>query len=135
MKTSVQTDSVPFLDLVAAHQPLEDELIEAFRRAVRSAQFVGGPEVEGFEREFAAFCGAEHCAGVNSGTDALRFAYQALGVRPGEWFTRRQAVAMPAYGAILTDEEVRVLVDYCLELHRLGPLGTEAIEAYRRRPK
>lgn len=82
---SVATDvSVPFLDLVTPHRALENELVDAFRRAVRGAQFVGGPEVEAFEREFAAFCEVPGCVGVNSGTDALRFAYIALGVRPGD---------------------------------------------------
>jgi dTDP-4-amino-4,6-dideoxygalactose transaminase len=76
--------AVPFLDLIAQHRPLEEELVAAFRRAVRSASFVGGPEVAGFEAEFAAYVGVPDAVGVNSGTDALRFACQALGVRPGD---------------------------------------------------
>jgi dTDP-4-amino-4,6-dideoxygalactose transaminase len=75
---------IPFLDLVAQHRALEEELVASFRAALRTAQFVGGPEVEAFEREFAAYCDSPHCSGVNSGTDALRFAYLALGVRPGD---------------------------------------------------
>ena len=75
---------IPFLDLRSPHAALEDELLEAFRRAVRSAQFVGGPEVSAFEAEFAAFVGTAGAVAVNSGTDALRFAYQALGVRAGD---------------------------------------------------
>jgi dTDP-4-amino-4,6-dideoxygalactose transaminase len=76
--------AVPFLDLVAQHRPLEEELVAAFRRAVQTAGFVGGPEVAAFEREFAAYVGVPEAVGVNSGTDALRFAYQALGVVPGD---------------------------------------------------
>jgi dTDP-4-amino-4,6-dideoxygalactose transaminase len=76
--------TVPFLDLVAAHGPLTDDLVAAFRRALDSARFVGGAEVTGFEREFAAFVGCPEAVAVSSGTDALRFAYQALGVRPGD---------------------------------------------------
>lgn len=78
------TAAVPFLDLIAQHRPLEEELVAAFRRAIQSAGFVGGPEVAGFEREFAAYVGVPESVGVNSGTDALRFAYQALGIRPGD---------------------------------------------------
>ena len=63
---------VPFLDLKAQHAALEDELTEAFRAIVRGAAFVGGPEVEAFEREFAAFCHADGAVAVGSGTDALR---------------------------------------------------------------
>ena len=75
---------VPFLDLVAQHAPLEAELVEIFRTAIRRAAFVGGAEVESFEREFAAFVEAPLAVGVNSGTDGLRFAYQAMGLRAGD---------------------------------------------------
>jgi dTDP-4-amino-4,6-dideoxygalactose transaminase len=75
---------IPFLDLVAPHEELKEELIEVFRRALETGQFIGGPMVEGFERDFATFCGSQHCVGVGSGTDALRFALSAAGVKPGE---------------------------------------------------
>lgn len=75
---------VPFLDLVSQHEALAGELVEAFRGALHTASFVGGPEVAAFEKEFAAFVAAAGCVGVNSGTDALRFAYHALGVRSGD---------------------------------------------------
>src|SRR5262245_40170068 len=51
---------------------------------MRSAAFIGGPMVEVFERDFAAFCGVGHCVGAASGTDALRFALIAAGVRAGD---------------------------------------------------
>ena len=75
---------VPFLDLVAPHQELETELLAVVKKAFSNAGFIGGPMVEEFEREFAAFCGAKYCVGVNSGTDALRFAFMAAGVQPGD---------------------------------------------------
>ncbi len=77
-------NSVPFLDLVAPHVELEHEIIEVFRQALRGGSFIGGPAVEGFEEDFASFCGTRHCVGVGSGTDALRFALIASGIRPGE---------------------------------------------------
>ena len=75
---------VPFLDLVAPHQELETELLAVVKKAFSNAGFIGGPMVEEFEREFAVFCGAKYCVGVNSGTDALRFAFMAAGVQPGD---------------------------------------------------
>jgi len=75
---------IPFLDLVTPHRDLEDELVQVFRAALRSAAFIGGPMVESFEADFAAFCSTAHCIGVASGTDALRFALMAAGVRPGD---------------------------------------------------
>ncbi len=75
---------VPFLDLVTPHKELEDELLAVVKKAFSNAGFIGGPMVEEFEREFARFCDAKLCVGVNSGTDALRFAFMAGGVEPGD---------------------------------------------------
>jgi len=75
---------VPFLDLVAPHQELEQELLDVVKKAFSNAGFIGGPMVDEFEREFAKFCHAKFCVGVNSGTDALRFAFMAAGVEPGD---------------------------------------------------
>jgi dTDP-4-amino-4,6-dideoxygalactose transaminase len=70
--------------LVTVHRELETELLAVCRRVIETAGFIGGPEVEGMEKEFAQFCGTQHCVGVNSGTDALRFALMAAGVQPGD---------------------------------------------------
>ena len=76
------TDSnIPFLDLIAPHRDLKEELSGVFVKALETGSFIGGPMVEGFERDFAAFCDAEHCVGVGSGTDAVRFALLAAGVK------------------------------------------------------
>jgi dTDP-4-amino-4,6-dideoxygalactose transaminase len=76
--------SIPFLDLVGLHDGLEKELIPVFQRVLKTASFIGGPMVEQFEREFALFCDTTQCIGVASGTDAVRFALIAAGVRPGD---------------------------------------------------
>jgi dTDP-4-amino-4,6-dideoxygalactose transaminase len=75
---------IPFVDLATPHVELQEELVAAFTTHIRSAAFIGGPAVEGFERDFAAFCDAKHCVGVSSGTDALRFALTGAGVQPGD---------------------------------------------------
>ena len=81
---ATQNGNIPFVDLATPHQELEEELVGVFRSTLRSAGFVGGPMVEGFERDFARFCDSKFCIGVSSGTDALRFALMALGLQPGE---------------------------------------------------
>src|SRR5262245_54527104 len=78
------TTKVPFLDLVTPHQELKSELLQVVEKALGNAGFIGGPMVEDFERDFAKFCDTKYCVGVNSGTDALRFAFMAAGVNPGE---------------------------------------------------
>ncbi|HXN21133.1 MAG TPA: aminotransferase class I/II-fold pyridoxal phosphate-dependent enzyme, partial [Candidatus Dormibacteraeota bacterium] len=75
---------IAFLDLLSPHQELESELVAVFEKALQTAGFIGGPMVEGFEREFASFCDTTHCVGLSSGTDAVRFALMAAGVQSGD---------------------------------------------------
>lgn len=76
--------SAPFVALSRQHQPLRDELRRAFDRVVDASAFVLGEEVEGFERDFAHYCGAQHAVGVSSGTAALAIALRAAGVGAGD---------------------------------------------------
>jgi dTDP-4-amino-4,6-dideoxygalactose transaminase len=92
--------TVPFLDLVTPHRELEEELVQSVRDALRSAAFIGGPQVEAFEAEFAKFCGADLGIAVSSGTDALRFALTAAGVKAGD------AVLTVAHTFIATVEAI-----------------------------
>jgi dTDP-4-amino-4,6-dideoxygalactose transaminase len=78
----MQTHNIPFLDLVTPHRELKDELVAVFEHALETAGFIGGPTVAGFEEDFGRFCGTRHCVGVGSGTDAMRFALIAAGVKP-----------------------------------------------------
>jgi dTDP-4-amino-4,6-dideoxygalactose transaminase len=75
---------VPFLDLISSHEQIKEELLGVFSRALDTAAFVGGPMVSEFEAAFAEYCECACCVGVGNGTDALRFALLAAGVKPGE---------------------------------------------------
>jgi dTDP-4-amino-4,6-dideoxygalactose transaminase len=77
-------EKIPFLDLITPHQELEQELTAVFQKVISTAGFVGGPMVENFENEFAAYCDSKYCIGVASGTDAVRFALTAAGVKLGD---------------------------------------------------
>jgi len=71
---------VPFIDLKAQYRQIEDEVLPMVTEAMNNSAFIGGPQVSGFETEFAEFCESKYCIGVGSGTDALRFALMALGI-------------------------------------------------------
>lgn len=77
-------ENIPFLDLVTVHQELQGELVEVLKTALKSAGFIGGPMVQGFEEDFSRFCETRFCVGVGNGTDALRFALIAAGVKSGD---------------------------------------------------
>ena len=74
---------VPFLDLKIQYKEIEQEVLSMATDAMENASFIGGPQVLGFEEEFANFCDSKFCVGVGSGTDALRFALMAVGVGSG----------------------------------------------------
>lgn len=78
------SQNIPFLDLVTPHVELEQELTAVFQQVIRTAGFIGGPMVEGFEKAFATFCETNFSVAVSSGTDAVRFAIMACGIKPGD---------------------------------------------------
>ncbi len=80
----MSVSNIPFLDLVTPHVELEQELTAVFQKALRTAGFIGGQVVENFEKAFASFCETQCAVGVGSGTDAVRFALIASGVRAGD---------------------------------------------------
>ena len=77
-------DPVPYLDLKAQQRPIRAELDAAIARALDNCSFCLGPDVAQFEKDFATFCGAQHCVAMNSGTSALHIAMLLLGVGPGD---------------------------------------------------
>lgn len=75
---------IPLFDIQTPLAPLMGELGAAAERTLRGGQFILGPEVAAFEREFASYLGTEHVVGVANGTDALTIALRAMGVGPGD---------------------------------------------------
>jgi dTDP-4-amino-4,6-dideoxygalactose transaminase len=95
-----KTQSVPFVDLAAAHAEVAQEVSDGFQRVLSATAFVKGPEVAGFEREYAEFSGVQHCVGVANGTDAIELAVRAVGLPDGG------EVIMPANTFVATAEAV-----------------------------
>jgi dTDP-3-amino-3,4,6-trideoxy-alpha-D-glucose transaminase len=94
------TATVPLFATRAVLTPLLGEVAARQRAVLESGRYVLGPEVEAFEREFAAFVGARHCVGVANGTEALTIGLRALGIGPGD------EVVVPALTFYATAEAV-----------------------------
>lgn len=75
---------VPYINLVAQHTPIKEELVNAFETVLMKGKFILGEEVLELERRFAELCGVKYAVGVNSGTDALILAMRALDIGPGD---------------------------------------------------
>ena len=95
--------ALPFLDLKAQQKRLEASLRPRLEAVLAHCQFILGPEVAELEERLAAYCGAKHCVGVSSGTDALQIAMMAEGIGPGD------AVFLPAFTYTATAEVPLVL--------------------------
>jgi dTDP-3-amino-3,4,6-trideoxy-alpha-D-glucose transaminase len=75
---------VPLFDTKTPLVPLRAQILEQITEVVDSSHYILGPNVEAFEREFAAYCGASHAVGVANGTEAITIALRAMGVGPGD---------------------------------------------------
>jgi dTDP-4-amino-4,6-dideoxygalactose transaminase len=91
---------IPLVALDRQHAPLREAILTAVAAIVDGGGFVGGPEVEAFEAEFAAYLGRRSCVGVANGTDALAMALEALGIGRGD------EVIVPAMSFFATAEAV-----------------------------
>jgi dTDP-4-amino-4,6-dideoxygalactose transaminase len=90
---------------------VEAEVREAVSRVIASGWFVLGPEVEGFEREFAVYCGAAHCVSLANGTDALELALRAVGIAAGSSVLTVANAGMYGTAAILATGARPIYID------------------------
>jgi dTDP-4-amino-4,6-dideoxygalactose transaminase len=92
--------SIPMVDPAAEYRLLKEEIDAAVGRVLASGRYVLGPEGEALEREIAAYVGAPHAVGCNSGTDALHLPLVAMGIGAGD------EVVVPAFTFFATAEAV-----------------------------
>jgi dTDP-4-amino-4,6-dideoxygalactose transaminase len=117
---------IPFLDLGGVNNGLRDDFDVAWKTVLDHGRFIGGPEVELFESEFAAYCGTAACVGVANGTDALELILSGLGIGRGD------EVIIPTNTFIATAEAVCAtgarprFVDVCPNTLLIDPDAAEA---------
>lgn len=127
-------DRIPSIDLTAGYPALKDEIEAAVTSILASGRYIGGPEVENLEREFAAYCGTRDAIAVGSGTDALRLTLLALGLGAGarrDGSERIEVVTSP-FSFVATTEAITqaggrpVFADIDAETFNIDPAGLEA---------
>jgi dTDP-4-amino-4,6-dideoxygalactose transaminase len=116
---------IPLLDLNAQHASIGEELDAAIARVLEHKRFIGGPEVEVFEREFAEYCSTGFCVGVSNGTTALELALEAAGVGPGDQVVTCGFTFIATVEAIVRRGATPVLVDVEYDTALMTPELTE----------
>jgi dTDP-4-amino-4,6-dideoxygalactose transaminase len=127
----VSRSRIPF----GSPAPREDLAVvrAAIDRAVNSGWYVLGPEVEAFEAEFAAACGAKHAVGVGTGTDAIALTLRALGIGPGDEVITTPLSAAYSALAIMIAGARPVFADVDPERLTLDPAAVERAVTTRTR--
>jgi dTDP-4-amino-4,6-dideoxygalactose transaminase len=116
---------IPLVDLKAQYRALKPEIDAAVGRVLENAQFVLGPAVEAFEREFAAYAGAREAVAVNSGTSALHVALLAAGVGSGDEVITVPFTFVATVAAIEYSGAKPVLVDVDPDYYTMDPAALE----------
>jgi dTDP-4-amino-4,6-dideoxygalactose transaminase len=117
---------VPYLDLKEQYRSIKPEIDAALARVLESCQFALGPEVAGFEQDFAAYCGASECVALNSGTSALHLALLAAGIGPGDEVITVPFTFVASVAAVVYTGARPVLVDIDPRSFTMDPSAIEA---------
>ncbi len=117
---------IPYLDLKAQYKNIKPEIDEAIARVLDSCQFVLGPDVADFERNFGAYCESSECIAVNSGTSALHLALLAAGVGPSDEVITVPFTFVASIAAVLYTGARPVLVDIDPRSFTMDPALIEA---------
>lgn len=112
---------VPLLDLKAQLEYLENDILEAVTRVVKSTRYIQGPEVEGLEKEIADYCGTEYGVGVSSGTDALLISLMSLDIKAGDKVLTTPYSFFATMGVILRLGAIPVFADIEPESYNIDP--------------
>ena len=118
--------TIPLLDLKPQYQALKDEIKAVVDRVMESQYFILGPEVEGLEREVAAYSHCAHGIGVSSGTDALLMALMAIDIQPGDEVITSPFTFFATAGSIARLGAKPVFVDIDPVTFNIDPAKIEA---------
>ena len=114
---------IKFVDLAAMNEEIRDRVDREMAEIHKNTAYIGGPHVEAFEKEFAAFLGVKHVIGVGSGTDALRLALMALEVGEGDEVLTTPMTFIATAASIIQAGAKPVFIDVDAETCNLSPIA------------
>jgi len=129
MISNLQAETVPYTDFACQHRGIAKEVLSAIEAVLEHGQFINGPEVDEFEKKFAAYCGTRYAVGVGNGTDALVLALKAVGVSRGDEVITVPNTFLSTVSAIILAGGTPVLIDVCDDFNLNPELLETAITA------
>jgi len=118
-----QNIKIPFVDLYPQYEELQTEIDMAIKDIITKSDFITGPTVAKFEQALCDYTGAEDCASIGSGTNALVCALKALGIGPGHQVMTVGHTFVSTTEAIVNVGAIPVFVDidefYHLDVSKL----------------
>jgi dTDP-3-amino-3,4,6-trideoxy-alpha-D-glucose transaminase len=124
---------IPVTDLARSHMAIRADLDAAVARVLDRGWYILGPEVEAFERAFAAACGADFAVGCSSGTDAITLTLRALGIGRGDEVIVPALTAAPTASGVVNAGATPVFADVDPCTRTLDPASAEAAVTPRTR--
>jgi len=116
---------ISLVDLQTQYKSIKNEIDDAIQRVVESTQFILGQEVKAFESEIASYCGTKYAIGVASGTDALKLAIRACGIKSGHEVITTPFTFIATAEAITQCGAVPVFVDIDPKTYNIDPSKIE----------
>lgn len=117
---------IPFLDLGDSYRELKPQIDAAVARVLDGGWYILGPEVDAFEAEWAAYCGAKHAVGLANGLDALILALRALDIGAGDEVIVPSNTFIATWLAVSAVGAVPVPVEPDAATHNIDPALIEA---------
>jgi len=118
---------ISFLDLKSINSHSREEFHYALDRVLDSGSFVLGNEVESFENEFSAYCGARFSIGVANGLEAISLTLRAWGIGPGDEVIVPSNTFIATWLAISHVGAKPVAVEPNTLTYNIDPLKIEAV--------
>ncbi len=127
-------NSIPLVDLRAQYEPLKGEIQAAWNEALSSMRLFLGPNVQAFEKNFAAYCDVADAIGASDGTTALHLALRVCGIGPGDEVITVSHTFIATAEAILLAGAQPVFVDihpdtYTMDVSKIESAITERTRA------
>ena len=119
--------NIPIVDLKAQYLSIKEEMDDAVHSVMSKTAFIGGEEVEKFERSFAEYCGTKHCVSVGNGTDALYIAMKCMGIGCGDEVVTVPNTFIATTEAITMTQAKPVFVDVDEKTFNMDPNKLEVL--------